>query len=185
MGRYSRDTKVSRLNQLVTTDPILDQLLDGDAFYWLDHFKVKAGKKKKILLWRDNPDYLIKLNLYVRSKVKMTLDMYGDPVITELGDQVTEPPSFPRNICPDKVRMPSYKIYMDGEYESGSGIHAGSMRIDIGFHGNVRNDLTILAHHPSDAAGTLLEIKNIDTEDDDFNILVSWAEILERSLSIF
>lgn len=182
MGRYSADTKVSRYNQLVVSDPAFDLLLDGDAFYWLDHFPVLAGKSKRILMWREDSDYIVKLKLYMRSEIPMTMDLYGDPIVTDLGDVVSEPPAYPRNTCPDAFRFPTFKMYMDGEYTSESGRHAGSMRIDIGFQGNVSQDLAILAHNYNGPGGTMIEVKNISEEDGEFNVLLSWYEILETRL---
>lgn len=182
MGRYSPDTKVSRYNQLCVSDGKEDLLLDGRAFYWLDHFEVKAGKNKKILMWREDSDIIVKLNLYMRSEVPMTMDLYGDPIVTDLGDIVSEPPAYPRNTCPDAFRFPTFKMYMDGEYTSESGLHAGSMRIDIGFQGNVSKDLEILAHNVNGPGGTMIEVKNISDEDGEFNILLSWYEIPKKEL---
>lgn len=181
MGRYSPDTMISRRNAIVIEDPFFDLLLNGNAFYVLDHCKVNAGKKKRFLLWREDPQYVYYLHNYARSDVPMTLDIYGNPVITDFGSPVSEPPVMPRNICPDRFRLPTYKIYEDGEYEQ-NGIHAGSMRIDIGFQGNIVPAMGILAHHPTDPAGSLIEVKNISDEDAEFNILFSWYEILEKDI---
>jgi hypothetical protein len=182
MGRYSPDTNVDRYNNLVASDPEFYTLLDGNAFYWLDHFSLQKDKKKKILMLRNTSDYIIRLKLYARSKIPMTLNLYGDPVITDIGLPVTEPTTMPRNVCPEHFRLPALGVYSDGEYESESGIHAGSMRIDIGFQGNVTKDLEILAHQNSGTGGSLIEVKNVSEETGEFNILVSWSELLEESL---
>lgn len=178
MGRFSPDTVklLSRRNAIVTESPSFDLLCEGNAFYVLDHYKLQSGKTKQFLLWRNNVDYVYYLNSYARSEIPMTLNIYGNPLVTEFGDQVSEPPVMPRNLCPDEFRLPTYKVYEDGEYDR-NGIHAGSMRIDIGFEGNIVPEMSILAHHPTDPAGSLIEVKNISEEDGEFNILFSWYEI--------